>query len=391
MLNETPQAAQQNARFRGQVSKEISTKPPIGGWNTRDAVGEVPEEDALVLDNWTPELRALRVRRGYVPHAYSHGVVDHTAGSVKTLMKYDSGAESVLLAADGGAIWDATIAGLASKLDEDGFTSDVWSWTMFRGGAAPDAQLVMVNGTALDQRTYEPSAELVAFTLTNFDGGAAPVPIGCYAFKNRMYYWEEDSQSIWYTELYAQAGDVHEFPVGTIGVFGGKVVSIESVTHDGGRGTDDYLLIFMSSGEVIAYQGSYPADEADWALVGIYNPGKPMGPQGFAKFGGDLYMMTDLDILPMSALLKGQEADKNLTKISGAMQRVAYRRGTFGFQVEFYPASRLMIFNVPTDDSFEQFVMNTVTGAWARWMDIDSSCWIEFQGDLYFGSENVVV
>jgi len=389
MRNETFQESVQNAGSRIKVSKDISTDPPIGGWNTRDDVDSIPSEDATLLDNWTCGLGAVHVRKGFVEHSYSYKATDHTAEAVKTLMKYDAGGTTHLFAADAGAVWDATAPGpgeFTTPAALTGMTSDVWSWTNFRGGAAPvGGYLVAVNGT-----------EFKTFDGTDWDdlsltGPATVKPFGCFAFKNRMYYWEVDSQSIWYTELYAVGGAITEFQIGDIGQFGGSITSIESVTHDGGHGTDDYLLVIMSGGETIAYQGSYPADEADWALVGIYNPGLPMGPRSFAKFGGDLYMMTDLDILPMSKLLSGVEATADLTKISGAMQAAAPRRGAFGFDVQLFPPNKLMIFNVPTGNNFDQFVMNTVTGAWSRWKDIKAYCWIEYQGDLYFGTDNGVV
>lgn len=382
------------------TSKDISVEPPVGGWNTRDSIDNIPPTDAIVIDNWTCGLGSVSVRKGSLNHAYSYGMDTHVAGQVKTLMKYDSGDVQKMFAADNGVIWDATSPGqgvdwwqyVTTPGDPpDGpFSSDVFSWTNFRGGLGNDSYgyLVAVNGVEAVAYYDHPTEGFGFYKLVFTGDGESLSPVGCFAFKNRMYYWESNSQSVWYTDLYAVAGALTEVQFGGVGQFGGAVIAVESVTHDGGAGTDDYLLIYMSGGEVLAYQGSYPDDEADWALVGIYNPGLPMSPRGFAKFGGDLMMMTDLDILPMSKLLKGVEAAADLTKISGAMQRVAPLRGNFGFQVEIFPPSKLMVFNIPQGTEFHQFVMNTVTGAWSRWTGIQSYCWLEFDGNLYYGTDD---
>lgn len=400
MRYESRQASQQNAQLRGQVAKDISIEPPIGGWNTRDALDNVPPQDALVLDNFTCGLGSIQVRKGSAAHSYSSNATDaattgtHTPGVVQTLAKYDGGGDPQLVAADGGALWIATDPGSKTSVEADGYASDIWGWTNFRG-QGDDALLILVNGTDAVEFDGTTFSTLTPPLTDGLIVPLSPIPIGCTTFKNRVYYWQAGSQSVWYTELYAASGQVTEFPLGDVGSFGGHIVAIESWTHDGGHGTDDYILFIMSSGEVLAYQGSHPESEADWALVGIYNVGIPMGPRSFVKFGGDLFMMTDLDIVPMSQVIAGLEQNRNLTKISGAMQRIAAYRGTFGFQATVFPPSKLLIFNVPGDDvgTYYQFVMNTVTGAWSRWTDraAQSACWIEFNGGLYYGSSEGVV
>lgn len=388
MKNESIQQSQALKRFRQQVSRQRSVDAPIGGWNTRDALDNVPEQDALQLDNYTCGLGAVSVRKGFVPHAYTATDTGHTASAVKTLMKYEGSGSEQLIAADGGALWLATSAGGVVPT-ATGYTSDEWSWSNFQTGAV--SVLVMVNGTEVIQYTSAGGFEVPNDPDPIFN----PVitPIGCATYKNRMYYWESGSQSVYYTDLYAYYGAVKEFRLGDVGTFGGDLVSVMTWTHDGGSGPDDYILFMMSSGEVLVYQGLNPEDEAGWSLVGIYHPGRPMGSRAFAKYGADLYIMTDLDIVPMSQLLAGVEANEKLTKISGAMEQVASRRGSFGFQATLFPPSKLMVFNVPGDDSgtFDQFVRHMVTGAWSRWVDIPAYCWIEYDGKLYFGSDDGIV
>jgi hypothetical protein len=60
----------------------------------------------------------------------------------------------------------------------------------------------------------------------------------------------------------------------------------------------------------------------------------------------------------------------------------------FGWQFISYPRGTLAILNIPTTDSGPalQYVMNTITGAWARFTGLDSQCWELWKDFLYFGS-----
>jgi hypothetical protein len=93
-------APQQRAR----TSNRSPTPPPIGGWNTRDEVGNMPPQDAEVLDNWLPDVNSVKPRRGYTQFASGIGT-----GDVHTLATYvSSTGEKKFLAAGGTSIYDIT-------------------------------------------------------------------------------------------------------------------------------------------------------------------------------------------------------------------------------------------------------------------------------------------
>ena len=48
------------------------------------------------------------------------------------------------------------------------------------------------------------------------------------------------------------------------------------------------------------------------------------------------------------------------------------------------------MFNVPLHNGFEQHVVNVNSGAWCRFTDINSRCWVLFDNRLYFGSDDGV-
>jgi hypothetical protein len=156
---------------------------------------------------------------------------------------------------------------------------------------------------------------------------------------------------------------------------------------DGGTGPDDHLVFIMSSGEVIVYQGSSPASASNWALVGIYDIGVPLGPRCTIKFGPDLVIMTGLDIISLAKIIQGPEALAERSKVSGAMERVVQFLGSDFFDAVVYPVKKVAVFTVPAPGGVDayQFVQNLVTGAWCRFTGWNSHSWVSIDDKLYFG------
>lgn len=132
----------------------------------------------------------------------------------------------------------------------------------------------------------------------SFSGGiTASKIIGCHNFKSRMYYWEQQSSSFWYTAVDAAAGACSEFPLKGVSDAGGEVVGVHSLSRDGGSGADDYLCIFMNSGLMFMYQGSNPGDADDWALIGKFPMPVPLHHRCIAPVGGDLIFMSKIGLV----------------------------------------------------------------------------------------------
>ena len=98
-------------RVRVQQAMEKSSNAPIGGWNTRDSLDDMPKKDAIKLENWFPGLGSVKMRNGISSHATGIG-----SSNVEWLGEYHSGSDRDLLAAGGGGIYDASAAGAATSL-----------------------------------------------------------------------------------------------------------------------------------------------------------------------------------------------------------------------------------------------------------------------------------
>jgi hypothetical protein len=220
------------------------------------------------------------------------------------------------------------------------------------------------------------------------DGWPRTDVVGVNVHKNRVYYWIENSQDVWYTELYTPGALVVKFPLSYVTRKGGRLVRMTTWTQDGGAGPDDLACFLMSSGEVIIYRGSSPAAYADWALVGIYDIGAPLSDRSVIKFGADMLVSTELDYVYFSEIVVGKEARQKKTKITGELKQSVIDYGTnWGWCTAIYNAGKIAIFNVPitTNSKAKQHVINLVTGAWTTWTGHNANCWVEFNGKLYFG------
>ena len=71
---------------RKAVVGTASSVAPVGGLNARDALANMPPEDAVILDNWLPDATSVYLRNGYTSWATGF------PGAVKTLMTYSAGA-----------------------------------------------------------------------------------------------------------------------------------------------------------------------------------------------------------------------------------------------------------------------------------------------------------
>jgi len=377
--------AQRTGRLRQASRQRVGTSQkklrtaPIGGWNTRDSLENMPQKDAVVLDNWFPDVGKLTSRLGIDGHATGVG-----SSNVESLMYYNGGGGDELIAAGGGALYDATSAGAATSL-ASGFSSDRWDGIQFK------EQLHMVNANSADNpQMYNGST----ITEPAWSGSGLSIGdlVGVSAHKERLYFWEAGSQDFWYAAVQAITGTLTKFPLSMVATKGGYLIAIETWTIDGGSGPDDYFVAFMSTGETIIYQGNDPGDSTAWGLVGRFQLPKPLGRRGFVNDSGDILVMTEQDYISMTKTFRrvgdAFKANINLSKLSGAASTAAKSYGSnFGWQAVRYPAGTRILFNVPVSTNVEyvQHGINTVTGAPFRFTGINARCWCLCGSDLYLG------
>lgn len=354
---------------------------PVGGWNARDSLDDMPEDHAVILDNWFPSTGKVVLRSGYDDYANTLG------GNVETLAEFHAGATRKFLAAANGNIWDISSSGAGSSLGS-GYTNNRWQWVNFNGSMG------LVNGEDAPL-TYDGST--ISSMTVSGSGLTTSNLVGVNVFKSRTYFWENNSQDFWYSAVNALGGSLTKFPLSRVGQFGGNLTAMATWTRDGGSGVDDYAVFLMSSGEVIVYQGSDPGAANDWALVGVYQIGPPISIRCAINFGGDVIVATKDGYVSLSRVLSSGRTSRSgiiSDQIDRAVVEAAQTYGSnYGWQAIFYPRGNILLFNVPisTNTTYQQHVFNTITGAPCRYKGWNARCFGLYNDKLYMGLSGTVV
>jgi hypothetical protein len=341
------------------------------GWNTRDDLDGMEATDAVIMDNWYADAGGLMTRKGSLPFATG------MTGPCETIGEYYSGATRKLIACSGGKIYDIS-SGSPTVLGT-GYANNIWITTNFSG------RMFLANGQDVVQRIDLGTIAPAGFT------GPTTSPIGILTFRGRLYLWEANSPKFWYAPPGFITGALAAFDVSTIAQHGGNILTLTNFSHDGGDGSQNTFAIVMTTGEVLLYQGNDPGTSSTWSLVGKYKLGAPINARSVAPHGGDVYLTTTDDHVPLqqqlSSLQNGIMPPRS--KITGAVNAAIQAcPAGYGFQAMYYGTGRRVIFNAPSTENpgtYEQHVLNTSNGAWQRFVGMNALCWTEFNGKLYFG------
>ena len=65
-------------------------------------------------------------------------------------------------------------------------------------------------------------------------------------------------------------------------------------------------------GEIIVYQGTNPSDPTAWAMKGLWQMGQTFARRCFFKWGGDLLLLTQDGLVPLTAALQSDRLDPRI-------------------------------------------------------------------------------
>ncbi len=380
--------AKTRSRNRDQVSDTASQPAPIGGWNARDSLAMMKVEDAVQLDNFFCLPSEVQVRYGYSNWATGLG------SQVESLMDWQSGSARQIFAAAGTAFYDVTSTGAVGAAVQSGLTNARWQSTVYE--LAGTTWLISVNG--VDKPRYWDGAAWVAVdnaSVPAITGVTTTTLVGVTVHQKRVWFVQSATLTAYYLPVNAVGGAATAFNFGPLFSRGGYLMALSTWSIDAGDGSDDLLVAITSEGEIAIYRGTDPATAATWALIGVFYVGTPMGRRCAMKYGGDCLIITKDGLLPLSKGLASVKINtkQNLTdKIQSAISTATTAYGSnFGWECALYPSINMLLMNVPvTTGSQEQYVMNTITGAWSRFTGWAANCWVLSNDELYFGGNGVV-
>lgn len=373
---------------RGQSSTSASLPPPIGGWNARDDFSNMAIDDAVALTNWYPLTGDVMARKGF--SLWSTGF----ASQVESLMIYNSPTTAKMFAASGTAFYDATTTGAIGAAVVSGLTNA--RWQNLNVATSGGNFMLCVNGSD-KLRGYNGSAWYVdgdgAHDITGVDTASC---IQINLFKNRVWLVEKNSLKVWYLPTSSIAGAASALNFQGIASMGGYLMAMGTWTIDAGTGVDDYAVFVTSQGQVIVYQGTDPASVSTWSLKGVWNLGSPIGRRCLIKWAGDLLFVGYDGVSPLSGALQSSRVNPRVAlsdKIRGAMSDATANYGAnFGWEMLVYPKANQLIVNVPVNAGSlqQQYVMNTITGAWCNFTGWYSNCWGLFNDEPFFGGNGFI-
>ena len=380
--------------------KAVPFPAPSGGINAVDPLASLDPKFSVIANNLIPDGRGLRVRSGSAQFATNVGSSD-----IRTIIPFEgaTSATNKLFAVGTAGIYDITAGGAGAWAVQVAFgttTGDagygVWTDYVLDNGAHYAFYADAVNGL------YQyPSGGPWAATggaITGPAGGSAALMF-VTAFKSRLWFVENNSARAWYLPAGAVAGACTRFDFGNKFKHGGTLVGLWNWTMNSGVGIDDHLVALSSTGDVIVYKGDDPTSAATWSQIGQYYIGAvPAGRRQGAVFGGELFLLSQLGILPMSRLMAGDALDEASTYASKNISPLittdlASSRTSQGWEMRNIPSERVFIVSTPKQVGFtyKQYAMSSNTNGWCVFNDLEYVTGDNWNGSFYIGGATGVV
>jgi hypothetical protein len=382
---------------------------PVGGINARDALANMPETDAIVLDNMFCQPSWVELRRGKATLATFTGnclsVMAYNAISGLNLLfagVISAGVGSIYRVdnAGGGSAGSPVVGGAGNTIQQ--VTNVQYDWTMLGTGTAE--ALVLANGVD-NPLIYDGTWHSITASSSPYAWTSGPSPLTSLSqvvrYKSRLWFVQAGTLNVYYLPQNVFAGAMTLLPMGPNFNQGGSLACIVTNSVDNSAGITDYIAFVSTQGEVVMFEGFDPAQASTWFEVGHFQIGSPLavGRRAWAKIGSDAALLTTDGLIPISKALVTDRSqptvaitDKIRTAINGNAQTFGQN---FGWQVVLYPTGQKIVVNVPISATASfQFVQNTISGAWSTWGQILSSwnpfCFELMSNNIYFGASGYV-
>lgn len=367
-----------------QVAQLFNIPAPVGGLNYRDPIAAMTPNDALVLTNFIPKQQGVELRKGWQVHTNTVGL------PIRSVFAYNArnSTNDKIFGASDGDIYDCTTEPATIVQAATGSTDDIWWTTQFDTGA--DMFLLAVSPTA-GYWTYSAATGWIKRTPTHLPANPRTVAV----WKNRVWFTCEDDTKVYYmNSVNAITGNVTHFEMGAHLARGGYVSSLLNWTLDAGTGIDDYLVAIGTQGDLMVWQGTDPSSAATFGLKGVWYVGPvPQYGRYFTPMGGDVMIVSELGLVPMSRLVNGQFVEGEpgpAAKIQDVLAPlIRSLRSTRSWEVLSIPSESLLMIKLPESAGvYNQFCMNITTGAWCKINGMPINCITLLDGQTYFGIDD---
>ena len=156
-----------------------------------------------------------------------------------------------------------------------------------------------------------------------------------------------------------------------------------------------HLVVVGSQGDIGVWAGTDPSDATKFALRGVWYVGKvPKFGRFFTGYGGEVMILSELGLVPVSRLVNGQFSEIQpgpAQKIQSVLiPLVRSYINSISWDVFLVPSEDILIIKLPEQvtGTYQQFAMNVNTGAWCDFSGMPMTCAALLDGQLYFGTED---
>lgn len=366
---------------------------PTGGWVSAANLAASPPGTAAMLENWYPTTTGIRMRAGCLRHATGSLTLP-----LESLMSYVGTARKLFAGVAGKIIDVTTVAdpNVVPAAAVTGQQSNYYS-AVNMVNQAGGKFLMAANGTDNIQ-TYDGS---LWFALVN---GAGPMQINgvnsnkishLNTYRSRVWGVEEGTMNAWYWPIDSIAGTLQRVQLAGVFQNGGALLFSATWSFDSRSGPGDRIVFVSTEGEIAVYEGD-PADTS-FRLFALYDGSPPMGKNAWLKVAGDLLILTEIGLIPLTQATTKDPAALALAAVSRNIQpdwqKEARERRGLPWEVVKWTSRNIAYISCPIPGAESVtppmcFAVNLETGAWSKVTGWDTRCLVLHDDAVFFGSND---
>ena len=384
---------------------------PIRGLILNENPAFMQPGGALNLDNWYVTEKTIKVRGGSATWTKlgTSGAPD--TAPVISMFNFEVSAISThLFAATHNKLYDVTAAadfspavvaevGQPAIVINDGnfstaqmTTSGEQTWLL----ACNDSGDYVLRFDGTNWRQLSPTVGTPPSRITGPPGSPVVDGLGLtqvWKYRSRLFFIEGGTMNAWYLGIDAIGGQLSWIPLSGAATGGGSLLFGCSWSTSAGDGPDDKCVFVTTEGEVLVYTGSNPSDPAQWRQQGRYQIGKPLGKNAWMKIGGDVLVMTEEGILPLSQCLVKDISTLEFSSITRNLgrewKREVDKRKNGRWTLTKWDKAGAIFVPLPggTIADYRNWVVNTLNGGWSRFTGWDAECFAVHAGLMFFGTQ----
>lgn len=381
---------------------------PVRGLNTVDSFALMDPQYGLSIQNFICTPQGLSVRQAYKRWT------TNLPGPTTSLLTYHgkTSTSSKLFAVSSGEFYDVTNPGDAGSPVITGLTPEAgyWQSAVQSNSTAPNSFMFAVNGVDMPQM-YDGTNWIACsqvstpagpgqFKTTDNNGTAVNIAnfVDVLLHQQRLWFVAGNSTKAYYLDIASVGGNLTAFDFGPFFPSGGNLQKLATWTGDmsGSLGSQAVLVAMSDRGDVVIYAGGNPQDSNDWKMSGQLKIGAPIGRRCTTQYQGDLLLLTQDGLVPMSRYIASGRTDSSAAvtyKIGPTISNIVSQYGDKpGFECVVYPGNDVMLMNVPQSSQVNnfQFCMHTQTMGWTQFTGWPAQCFGQFKDALYFGGPDFI-